>query len=147
MSLETKEFYCIDALLANEETFSISMQVRDYECDMQGIVNNTVYMHYLEHARHEFLNKCGLNWKKLIDSGIYLVALSAEIEYKKPLVPGDTFTVTCKMTLDSRFKIKFIHEIFNVNRAVVLKGTMTAAFIDKDKKPILVEKVIGEKSR
>jgi acyl-CoA thioester hydrolase len=35
--------------------FSLEMKVRDYECDMQGIVNNAVYQNYLEWARHEYL--------------------------------------------------------------------------------------------
>ncbi|MBU2223338.1 MAG: acyl-CoA thioesterase, partial [Gammaproteobacteria bacterium] len=30
--------------------FSVDFKVRDYECDMQGIVNNAVYFNYLEHA-------------------------------------------------------------------------------------------------
>ncbi|NLI24182.1 MAG: acyl-CoA thioesterase, partial [Bacteroidales bacterium] len=30
--------------------FELEMEVRDYECDIQGIVNNAVYMNYLEHA-------------------------------------------------------------------------------------------------
>lgn len=34
--------------------FELEMQVRDYECDMEGIVNNAIYQHYLEHTRHEF---------------------------------------------------------------------------------------------
>ncbi len=36
--------------------FCLDFKVRDYECDMEGIVNNATYMNYLEHARHEFLH-------------------------------------------------------------------------------------------
>ncbi|MBS0286973.1 MAG: acyl-CoA thioesterase [Proteobacteria bacterium] len=126
---------------SEDEVFKIDLKVRDYECDMQGIVNNTVYMHYLEHARHEFLKHHGLNWKALIDRGIYLVAIKAEIEYKKSLSFGQTFSVTCKLRQESKLKIKFEQEIFNEKNECLLTGSMIAAFIDKDKKPIIAEEV------
>ena len=44
--------------------FELELQVRDYECDIQGIVNNAVYQNYLEHCRHKFLNFAGLVQKK-----------------------------------------------------------------------------------
>ena len=31
--------------------YELKMKVRDYECDLQGIVNNANYQHYLEHTR------------------------------------------------------------------------------------------------
>lgn len=31
--------------------FTAGMSVRDYECDMQGIVNNSVYQNYLEYHK------------------------------------------------------------------------------------------------
>ena len=43
--------------MADDYIFEMSWKVRDYECDLQGIVNNAVYMHYLEFTRNEFLNK------------------------------------------------------------------------------------------
>jgi len=53
--------------------FSLEMTVRDYECDLQGIVNNSVYMSYLEHARHEYLKQQGLDWPNAVREGINLV--------------------------------------------------------------------------
>ncbi len=35
--------------------FELEFTVRDYECDLQGIVNNAVYLNYLEHTRHQYL--------------------------------------------------------------------------------------------
>ena len=40
--------------------FSLEMKVRDYEVDCENIVNNAVYLHYLEHTRHEFCSWAGL---------------------------------------------------------------------------------------
>ena len=40
--------------------YELKMKVRDYECDLQGIVNNANYQHYIEHTRHEFLLKAAL---------------------------------------------------------------------------------------
>ena len=31
--------------------FETRMAVRDYECDIEGIVNNANYLHYCEHTR------------------------------------------------------------------------------------------------
>ena len=40
--------------------FVHKMRVRDYECDLQGIVNNAVYQHYTEACRHEFIETKGI---------------------------------------------------------------------------------------
>ena len=39
--------------------FETRMEVRDYECDIEGIVNNANYLHYIEHTRHLFLRSLG----------------------------------------------------------------------------------------
>ena len=38
----------------NKYIYELKMAVRDYECDLQGIVNNANYQHYTEHTRHMF---------------------------------------------------------------------------------------------
>ena len=50
--------------------FSMEFDVRDYECDMQGVVNNSVYQNYLEHTRHKYLQEIGLDFAMLTEKGI-----------------------------------------------------------------------------
>ena len=42
--------------------FETEMEVRDYECDIQGIVNNANYLHYTEHTRHQVLVSLGVSF-------------------------------------------------------------------------------------
>ena len=37
--------------------YELKMKVRDYECDLQGIVNNANYQHYIEPATSFYARK------------------------------------------------------------------------------------------
>ena len=89
-----------------EPLFELTLKVRDYECDTQGHVNNANYQHYFEVARHEFLEKVGLNFHRLHLAGIDAVVAKVEIRYKVPLVGMDTFQ--CTVTRLERVGVKFI---------------------------------------
>ena len=60
-------------------TFSLEFSVRDYECDLQGIVNNATYQHYLEHARHEFLISKGIDFAQLHEKGMDLIIYGSKL--------------------------------------------------------------------
>ena len=66
-------------------------RVRDYECDLQGIVNNANYQHYLEHSRHLFIMDRGVSFAELHADGIDVVVARFEIQYKTPLRPCDEY--------------------------------------------------------
>ena len=50
--------------------YETRMEVRDYECDIEGIVNNANYLHYTEHTRHRFLRSLGLSFAALHEQGV-----------------------------------------------------------------------------
>lgn len=107
--------------------FQLEMQVRDYECDIQGIVNNAVYQNYLEHTRHKFLNHVGLDFAKLHDEGIDAVVIKAELEYKFPLRPGDDFLVRLKIGKQGRLRIVFLQEVIRkADEKLMVKGRITS---------------------
>ncbi|HNX57587.1 MAG TPA: acyl-CoA thioesterase [Spirochaetota bacterium] len=91
--------------------FERDFQVRDYECDLQGIVNNAVYQNYLEHTRNEFLRERGPDLKALHDTGIDAVVARIEIDYKFPLRPNDRFVCRLNLTRDGDLKLIFNQEI------------------------------------
>ena len=71
--------------------YELEFKVRDYECDLQGIVNNSVYQNYLEHTRHEFLLERGVSFSDLHNRGIDAVIARVQIAYKNSLRPTESF--------------------------------------------------------
>ena len=71
--------------------FETEMEVRDYECDIQGIVNNANYLHYTEHTRHLYLMSLGVSFAKLHEQGIDPVVARMNLQYKTPLRSDDVF--------------------------------------------------------
>lgn len=65
--------------------FETRMEVRDYECDIEGIVNNANYLHYMEHTRHLFLKETGLSFAKMHEKGVDAVVARMNLQYKVPL--------------------------------------------------------------
>lgn len=74
-----------------EYHFETTLQVRDYECDLQGIVNNANYLHYAEHSRHLFLKSLGLSFARMHEQGEDPVVARMTLEYKTPLRSDDEF--------------------------------------------------------
>lgn len=74
-----------------EYVFETEMEVRDYECDIQGIVNNANYLHYTEHTRHLYLKSLGVSFAKLHDQGIDPVVARMNLQYKAPPHNDDVF--------------------------------------------------------
>ena len=93
--------------------FTHEMKVRDYECDLQGIVNNANYQHYMEHSRHELLSKLGVNFGKLHEDGIDAMVAKITIEYKTPLRSGDKFVVGINLERKGP-KIIFYQDIYRL---------------------------------
>jgi len=97
-----------------EYCFETKMSVRDYECDIEGIVNNANYLHYCEHTRHLFLNECGLSFAAMHEKGVDAVVARMNLQYKVPLRPDDEFWSRLRLTKDG-VKYVFHHALFRAS--------------------------------
>lgn len=94
--------------------FETRMQVRDYECDIEGIVNNANYLHYCEHTRHLFLKQCGLSFAEMHEKGVDAVVARMTMQFKTPLRPDDEFFSRLRLTKEG-IKYVFHHDLFRAS--------------------------------
>src|SRR5450759_43991 len=110
----------------NKNPYNLKFAVRDYECDLQDVVNNANYLHYLEHARHQFLISKGVSFVQLHDEGTDLIVTKVEIDYKYPLRSRDEFMVTVVIQREGNARIQFIQEIYRLpDLKLIIKAKVT----------------------
>jgi len=108
----------------NKYIYELTLKVRDYECDLQGIVNNANYQHYLEHTRHEFLLSAGVSFADLHTQGIDPVVARITISFKTPLKSGDQFVSKLYLKKEG-IKYVFFQDIFRKeDNKIVVKAVV-----------------------
>lgn len=123
----------------NPTDFSITLKVRDYECDLQGIVNNSVYQQYMEHARHEFIHDLGLDFANLHKEGTDLVVARLEMAFKTPLTSGDEAFITLNVSKEG-IKYIFDQKIYRKkDMKLSLIGKVTAVAVVNGKLGISIQ--------
>lgn len=112
-----------DCIMSNY-IYELKMKVRDYECDLQGIVNNANYQHYIEHTRHEFLASTGISFAGLHEQGIDPVVARLNMAFKTPLKSGDEFVSKLYLKKEG-IKYVFYQDIFRLpDMKVVIKSAV-----------------------
>jgi len=127
--------------------YTLQFKVRDYECDLQGIVNNANYQHYLEHARHEYIKTLGLDFSDLHAQGVDFVVARIEMAFKTPLKSGDDFIVTVSVKKEG-IRWIFIQDIIRFpDQKMVVRGKVdTVSLVNgklSDYKPF--DEIFGQK--
>ncbi|HEQ72672.1 MAG TPA: acyl-CoA thioesterase [Spirochaetia bacterium] len=123
----------------------IEMTVRDYELDLQGIVNNSVYLNYCEHARHQYMKHLGLDFSALHQEGIDAVVTRLEIDYRSSLTSGDRFQVSTSLERQGKLRLIFRQKIDRLpDRLPVIQAVVTATCLchGRPRIPEVVEKAI-----
>ena len=118
------------------QVYELEMQVRDYECDIQGIVNNAVYQNYLEHCRHKFLQEVGLSFAQLHNDGIDAVVIRIEMDYKQSLRPDDIFTARLTMHKEGNVRFVFDQEIVRKEDGKLAIKAKVFAVLTRNGRPI-----------
>lgn len=110
----------------NNYIFELPIKVRDYEVDAEGIVNNAIYLHYLEHTRHEFCEQAGLSFRRMHDEGLDPVVTHIDIKYIRSLGLGES--MVSKLSLSRRGPLfVFRQDIYTPDGEPVVKATVDIA--------------------
>ena len=116
--------------------FSLDFVVRDYECDLQGVVNNANYQHYLEHARHEYLVSRNISFAELHAEGTDLIVTRVEIDYRYPLRSRDRFGVRLRIERQGNARLVFIQEIYRIPDEKLIANARITGIATRNGKPV-----------
>lgn len=116
-----------------EYIFKLTDKVRDYECDLQGVVNNSNYQHYMEHTRHEFLESLGENFGAMHDKGVDGFVSHVEIDFKTSLKSGDSY-ISCLNVYKKGVKLVFEQDIYRASDGMLAtKGKVESVVVQDGK--------------
>lgn len=114
--------------------YSFKTEVRGYELDSYGHVNNAVYVSYTEQARWEILKKAGL-LESFLERNLLLVVTETKIRYMRELKLFDKVEIISTIKFEAPYLV-FYHDIINVTDSLKsAKAKVKTLLIDKDRIP------------
>ncbi|MGE9693029.1 acyl-CoA thioesterase [Streptomyces sp. NRRL F-5630] len=114
----------------SEQQFSVSVRVRGYETDVQGHLNQSVYLQYAEHAPWELFLAAGITQGGLAEAGIGPVVLETTIRYLRELRAGDEVTVGCALLWGGGKTFRVEQTITRVDGVVAAEVTGVGGILD-----------------
>ncbi|WP_217238943.1 thioesterase family protein [Streptomyces sp. AC555_RSS877] len=121
------------------EPFSVPVTVRGYETDVQGHLNQSVYLNYAEHARWSLLRAAGISQAGLIGKGVGPVALETTIRYRRELLAGDEVEVTCAFHWGEGKTFRIEQTIRKTDGTVAAEITAVGGLMDLKKRKLVAD--------
>ena len=119
--------------------FSVDFEVRDYELDQFGVVNNAVYQNYLEHARHQFLHQIGIGAAGVASSGKSLALSEITVKDLSALRSRETFRVEVAIEKIGGARVVFLQKLHALGEnRLVLTARAVAVFLNENGRPTRV---------
>ncbi|MDR2970255.1 MAG: acyl-CoA thioesterase [Tannerellaceae bacterium] len=113
--------------------YILPFKVRDYECDLQGVVNNSNYQRYMEHTRHEYLESLGENFGDMHDKGVDALVSRVDIQFRNSLRSGDHF-ISCLNMKKEGPKLVFDQYIYREpDKQLAAKGRVEIVVVENGK--------------
>ncbi|MET8771720.1 acyl-CoA thioesterase [Streptomyces sp. NPDC004658] len=121
------------------EPFSVRVTVRGYETDVQGHLNQAVYLNYAEHARWSLLQAAGISQARLVGRGVGPVALETTIRYRRELLAGDEVDVTCAFEWSEGKTFRIRQEIVKTDGTLAAEVVAVGGLLDLAARKLLAD--------
>jgi len=121
--------------MSQTKIYSCPIEVRGYELDSFGHVNNATYLNYLEHARWKMLNEEGITLEWIEREQRWPVISSIEIKYLRPTFMGDQLIVKTRVMDQSRARFTFEQLIYK-DETLVTSAVVHSVIVNEKGRPV-----------
>jgi acyl-CoA thioester hydrolase len=123
------------------DVFQVRIAVRGYELDLQGHVNQAVYLQYGEHARWQCFYAAGLTPDVLVVAGVGPVVLETTIRYLKELRAGDEVDVTCRFLWSTGKTFQVEQDYTRIDGTPIARLTSVVGLLDRELRRLVPDPV------
>ena len=118
-------------------------KVHYYETDMMGLVHHANYIHWMEEARIDFMDRMGFPYKRMEAGGVLSPVKSIQVNYLKPCTFGDEVDITVGVKEFNGVVITMMYDM-RVNGEPVFSGTSEHVFLDREGRFVRMRRVMPE---
>ncbi len=118
-------------------------KVQYYETDMMGVVHHANYIHWMEEARIDFMDRMGFPYKRMEAEDVLSPVKSIQVNYLKPCTFGDEVDITVGVKEFNGVVITMMYDM-RVNGEPVFSGTSEHVFLDREGRFVRMRRVMPE---
>ena len=118
-------------------------KVHYYETDMMGLVHHANYIHWMEEARIDFMDRMGFPYARMEAEGVVSPVKSIQVNYLKPCTFGDEVDITAGVKDFNGVVLTMAYDM-RVNGEPVFSGTSEHVFLDRTGKFVRLKRVMPE---
>lgn len=104
------------------------------DTDQMGIVYYGNYAKLFEIARGEAFREIGTSYKSLEDAGIIMPVIHLEVNYHQSALYDDMLSIETYIEEFPSTRVKFSHKIYNESGKLLVTGSVTLCFINRERK-------------
>ena len=116
--------------------FVVDVPVRSYEVDFAGVVNNAVFVNYLEHGRMEIFRELEVPWETWEARGLTPVIRRLELDYHLPGRLMDRLRVESWIESLGRSSVNLGQRVVRDDGALLLEARVVGVFVGPELRPV-----------
>lgn len=116
------------------KVYRTTIEVRGYELDSYGHVNNAVYLNYLEHARWKMLENSSVTRARMKEWKRWPVVASIEAKYLKPAFMGEQLEIETEALELRRVSLTARHTIRR-NGETIFQASVGLVIVNENGRP------------
>ncbi|HEX5443686.1 MAG TPA: thioesterase family protein [Pirellulales bacterium] len=108
----------------------IEIRVRYQETDAMGVLHHANYLTYFEMGRTEMLRAAGFDYRRVEESGIFMVIVKISCRYRRPARYDDVLRLKTTLARVSPAKIEHHYQLFR-GEDLLAEAESTLACVDR----------------
>ena len=118
-------------------------RVQYYETDMMGVTHHANYIHWMEEARIDFMDRIGFPYKRMEAEGVLSPVKSMQANYLKPCTFGDEVDIAVTVRDFNGVVVTLAYDM-KVRDELVFSGTSEHVFLNREGRFVRMKKVMPE---